>query len=494
MVAKRTKAGDRPVKQGKYQMSDATRPIGSTKPVLQTFTPSYVRYALWMLLIVYTLNFIDRQIIAILGAQIKADLEISDTQFGLLVGIAFAFFYTILGIPIARVAERGNRVTIISIAVVIWSGFTAMCGIAQNFTQLLLARIGVGVGEAGCTPPAHSLISDYVPAEKRASAIAFYSLGVPIGSALGLILGGWIATKVDWRTAFFAVGVPGVIVGLLVMFTLKEPRKALAAATAASASTAPTFGEAIKTLGKKKAYWWAVGAATTISFLGYGHATFLPQFLGRVHKMPLQDIGLALGIMTFISGILGTLLGGWAADRAAKADTRAYMTIPAVAFLAGTPFFLFGMFAQTPTLALLGLAVPTLMNSVWYGPVYASVQGLAPPRMRATAVALMLFLVNMIGLGAGPTLIGLLSDIFANQQFVAPNAGVAYAEFCAKGAATAKDAACMAASAEGLRWSLVASASVGVIALLCFWMAQKTIREDLAETAAEAAFDGAKTA
>jgi predicted MFS family arabinose efflux permease len=470
-------------------LSDATAtPIANTTPA-QPFSQSYVRYALWMLLIIYTLNFVDRQIIAILGGQIKADLGISDTQFGLLVGIAFAFFYTILGIPIARVAERGNRVKIISVAVIVWSAFTAVCGLAQNFTQLLLARIGVGVGEAGCTPPAHSLISDYVPAEKRASAIAFYSLGVPIGSALGLILGGWIATQVDWRTAFLAVGIPGVIVGIVVMTTLKEPRKALAQATAqASLASAPSFAEAISTLASRKSYWWAVGAATTISFLGYGHATFLPQFLGRVHEMKLQDIGLALGVMTFVSGILGTLLGGWAADRAAKADTRAYMTIPAIAFIAGIPFFTYGMFAPTPTLALLALAVPTLLNSVWYGPVYAAVQGVAPPRMRATAVAIMLFLVNMIGLGAGPTLIGLLSDMFAfNYLGALVEGATSFKAYCGKGMVGAGAPECSTASAEGLRLALVASAAVGVFAIFSFWMAQKTIREDLAQTADEAA-------
>lgn len=468
-------------------MSSNSETIGAPSTPAATLTPSYVRYALWMLLLIYTLNFIDRQIISILGGQIKADLGITDTQFGMLVGLAFAFFYTILGIPIARVAERGNRAKIIGTAVVVWSAFTAICGLAQNFTQLLLARIGVGVGEAGCTPPAHSLISDYVPAEKRASAIAFYSLGVPVGSALGLILGGWIATQVDWRTAFFAVGIPGVLVGVVALLTLKEPRKALAQMTTAQKAAAPSFGEAIKTLGTKKAYWWVVGAATTISFLGYGHATFLPQYLGRSFGMGLQEIGLALGIMTLISGILGTMIGGWFADRAARTDTRAYMSIPAIAFLLGCPFFYLAMTADSKWVAVGALAVPTLMNSVWYGPVYASVQGLAPTRMRATAVAIMLFLVNMIGLGAGPTLIGLMSDIFANQhlQTLMPGAE-AVKVMCSKGAAAAATPACLTSQAEGLRLSLLWSVLVGAFAVFCFWMARKTITSELADTAAEA--------
>jgi MFS family permease len=468
-------------------MSSTSETANTAGATSQSLTPSYVRYALWMLLLIYTLNFIDRQIISILGGQIKADLGITDTQFGMLVGLAFAFFYTILGIPIARIAERGNRAKIIGIAVVVWSAFTAICGLAQNFVQLLIARIGVGVGEAGCTPPAHSLISDYVPAEKRASAIAFYSLGVPIGSALGLILGGWIATQVDWRTAFFAVGIPGVLVGIIALTTLKEPRKMLAQVAPNQQATAPTFGEALSTLGSKKAYWWVVGAATTISFLGYGHATFLPQYLGRSFGMQLQEIGLALGVMTLVSGILGTMIGGWFADRAARTDTRAYMTIPAIAFLLGCPFFYLAMTADNKWLAVAALAVPTLMNSVWYGPVYASVQGLAPTRMRATAVAIMLFLVNMIGLGAGPTIIGLMSDMFANQhlQTLMPGAE-AVKVLCAKGSAAAATAACTTSQAEGLRLSLLWSVVVGAFAVFCFWMARKTISRELEETATAA--------
>ena len=206
-------------------MSNTSEPIGSFASKSEAFSPGYVRYALWLLLIIYTLNFVDRQIVGILAGPIKTELGISDTQIGLLTGIAFAFFYTLLGIPIARLAENNNRANIIGTAVIVWSAFTALSGIAQNFTQLFLARIGVGVGEAGCTPPAHALISDYVTPEKRASAIAFYSLGVPIGTAAGFLIGAQLGATYGWRVAFLAVGLPGVLLGLLAMFTLKEPRK-----------------------------------------------------------------------------------------------------------------------------------------------------------------------------------------------------------------------------------------------------------------------------
>ncbi|WP_106407561.1 spinster family MFS transporter [Aquidulcibacter paucihalophilus] len=449
------------------------------------FSQSYVRYALWMLLIIYTLNFVDRQIVAILAEPIKKDLGLTDSQLGLLGGLAFAFFYTFLGIPIARYAERGNRVRIISVAVVVWSGFTALSGAAHNFTQLLLARIGVGVGEAGCTPPAHSLISDYVGPEKRASALAFYSLGVPIGSALGFIVGALIAQQFGWRAAFFAVGLPGVILGIIAWVTLKEPRN-LGLVAQPKAGSAPSFGDALKELRKRKSYWYAVFAATTISFLGYGHAYFLPSFLTRVHEMGLAERGAAMAVMTLVSGVVGTLIGGMLADRAAKKDTRAYMTVPLIAFVIGIPFFWMAMFAETAMMAIIFLAIPTLLNSLWYGPVYAAVQSLVQPRTRATAVAIMLFVVNMIGLGAGPTAIGFFSDVFANQHFATLGAGADYAVFCAKGAATAANAMCAAAQAEGIRWSLLATSSVGVLVIFFFWMGRKTIVKDLADTAAEA--------
>lgn len=450
----------------------------------QPLSQSYVRYALWMLLVIYTLNFVDRQIVAILAEPIKKDLGLTDGQLGMLGGIAFAFFYTFLGIPIARMAERGNRVKIISAAVVVWSGFTAVSGAAQNFAQLLLARIGVGVGEAGCTPPAHSLISDYVPAEKRASALAFYSMGVPVGSAMGFIVGALIAAEWGWRAAFFAVGLPGVVIGIIAWMTLKEPRT-LGLVPPPKAGSAPGFGEALKELASKKSYWYIVSAATVVSFLGYGHAYFLPSFLTRVHEMGLAERGAALAVMTLFSGVIGTLIGGKIADAAAKKDTRAYATVPMIAFVCGVPFFMAAMFIEGKWAAIALLAVPTLLNSIWYGPVYAAVQGLVQPRTRATAVAIMLFLVNMVGLGLGPTVIGLLSDVFASGHFATIAAeGAQYKAFCGKGAATAADALCTASQAEGIRWSLVATASVGVLVVIFFLLARQTIRQDLEAAAA----------
>lgn len=457
----------------------------STNQNATPLSANYVRYALWLLLIIYTLNFVDRQIVAILAKPIKDELGLSDTQLGLLTGIAFAFFYTLLGIPIARFAEKGSRATIIGTAVIVWSGFTALSGMAQNFLQLFAARIGVGVGEAGCTPPAHALISDYVSPEKRASAIAFYSLGVPIGTAFGFLIGSQIGANYGWRIAFLAVGLPGILLGLLAIFTLKEPRK-LGLVVASSGTRSAGLGEAIAVLAKKKSYIYCVLAATMISFLGYGHAVFMPQFYARVHGLDLKTIGMLSAITALVAGGLGTFLGGVMADRAAKSDARAYVTVPALAFLGGMPFFFVGMTSANLTVVVAMLAIPTFLNAMWYGPLYAAVQGLAPVRMRATAVAMMLFVINMIGLGLGPLLIGMGSDIFAKQMFAGPDAGTTFALYCAKGASTAQSAACLTASAEGLRQSIILSIAVGVIALWAFWMARKTIVQDLADTAAEA--------
>ena len=421
-----------------------------------TMSKSYVNYALGMLLVIYTLNFLDRQIVNILAEPIKQDLGLSDTQLGLLTGLAFAVVYTVLGIPIARFADRptSNRVTIIAIALAVWSAFTALCGVAQNFVQLLLARIGVGVGEAGCTPPAHALISDKVPPEKRASVLALYSMGVPLGSLAGLALGGLIADSIGWRWAFILVGLPGLILAVLTVMTIKEPRR-LAAMQAATAAAKPavSFGQALAELGRKKAYWNICLAAAVISFLGYGQIAFFGSFFVRVHEMPIGQIGLLLGFMIGISGVIGTFIGGQIADAAAKRDTRAYVTVPAVALVVGAPFFIAAMLTPNPYLCIALLAIPTALNSLWYGPVYAAVQSIVPPRLRATAVAIMLFIVNMIGLGLGPLTMGIVSDYFANQLGYGPG--------------------------EGLRWAILTTGSVAIIAIVLFVMARRTIREEL---------------
>ena len=441
--------------------------LDDAKPGVQPLSPSYVSYALWMLLIIYTLNFLDRQIINILAEPIKRDLSLSDTQIGLMTGLAFALIYTVLGIPIARYADRftSNRVSVIAIALAVWSAFTVACGAAANFTQMLLARIGVGVGEAGCTPPAHSLIADKVAPEKRASALAFYSMGVPIGTFLGFSFGGVIAEQLGWRWAFFLVGAPGILLALIAWFTLKEPRRiGLIAAPRANAPKAD-FGTALKELSGKSTYWYACLGASVLAFIGYGQAAFLGGFYARVHEMPIGQIGLALGVVIGISGAIGTFAGGVIADKAAQKDTRAYFSVPAIAMLAAAPFFLTALLVENTVISLICLAIPTGLNSLWYGPIYACVQGVVAPRLRATAVAIMLFIVNLIGLGLGPVVLGVVSDSFAVGMGLGP--------------------------AEGLRWAIISTSAIGLLAVVFFLLARRTVREELKAAADEAAADAA---
>jgi len=470
-------------------MSVAGQPAAAP-PARAGLSKGYVSYALTLLLVIYTLNFVDRQIVSILGEDIKRDLKIDDTAFGLLGGPAFALFYTVLGIPIARFAERANRVTIISAAVATWSAFTALCGVATGFAQMLAFRIGVGVGEAGCTPPAHALISDYVPPEKRASALAFYSLGVPVGTFAGFAVGAAVAAQFGWRTAFLAVGIPGVIIALVARFTLKEPRSLGLAPTAPAQGA--SFGSALATLSARPSYWWLSLAATFVSFLGYGHAYFLPAYLARVHGMSLQERGFGMAVMVLIAGGIGTWLGGVLADAGAKRDARAYATLPVIALIAGGPFFYAGMLMAKGTVAIGGmsfasgfvalafLAAPTALNSIWYGPVYAAVQNLFPAHVRATAVAVMFFIINLVGLGLGPLVVGALSDVFAAQHFGALDT----ASFTAACPAASKDAACALARAEGVRQSLIVTSAVGLLAIFSFLMARVSLRKDLAASQA----------
>ena len=264
----------------------------STDPVVPPATSSiseapysagYTRYAMLLLMAIYTVNFLDRSVINILAEPIKNELKLADWQLGMMSGLAFALFYTFLGIPIARMAERRNRPMIIGTSVAVWSGFTALSGAAGNFWQLVLCRIGVGVGEAGCTPPAHSLIADYVPKEKRASALAFYSMGTPLGGLMGLVLGGLIADAYGWRVAFLVAGAPGILFAFLCWFTLREPRKILAEHSARITATQATFRETLSYLMRKKTFWLIALGAAIKAFIGYGHAPFTASFFLRVH-------------------------------------------------------------------------------------------------------------------------------------------------------------------------------------------------------------------
>lgn len=377
----------------------------------KTATPT--RLLLWTLLVVYIFNFIDRQIVNILAEPIRMELGLSDTQIGLMTGLAFALFYTVLGIPIARYADRPttSRPRIIALALTIWSAMTALCGFAQNFWQLLLARIGVGIGEAGCTPAAHSLISDSVPKEKRSSALAFYALGIPIGTVLGMMIGGILNDVLGWRLAFFAVGLPGVALALIVLWILKDPRRSNAALETTTAPP-PSLGgkETMKAIFGSRALVLLLVAGSTASFLAYGKTTWATIFFQRTHGLSPGEVGFYFGVVNGAAGILGTWLGGWLADRYGSTNRRHVLTAPAIGMAIAAPAAWWAYSVDAWYFALFLLFLPTLLNSLYYGPTYSSVQGLVPKQARAMASAIMLFCQNLIGLGLGPLLFGMLSD------------------------------------------------------------------------------------
>jgi len=315
---------------------------------------AYRNYALGLLLLVYVLNFVDRQILSILAEPIRRELQFSDTALGLLTGPAFAVFYAVAGIPIARWADVGVRRTIIAGALLVWSGMTAITAAAGSFGQLALARIGVGVGEAGCSPPAHSLISDLFPVDKRATALAIYSLGIPIGGAVGSFAGGWLGELYGWRMAFLLVGLPGVALALVVRLTLREPVRVQPPGPRESVATVLGF-----ILGRRSFVHMSIGAALH-AFYGYGATAFVPAFLMRVHAFELAELGTWLAVIGVTTGVLGTFLGGAISDRLARGDVRWYMRLPALASLLGIPFTLLFYLWPDARAALL-LSIPATL-------------------------------------------------------------------------------------------------------------------------------------
>jgi MFS family permease len=375
----------------------------------------YRGYVLGLLAIVYVFNFTDRQILSILLQPIKEELLLSDTQLGLLSGIAFALFYVTLGIPIARLADRSHRVNIISAAIFLWSLMTALSGFVANFGQLLLTRIGVGVGEAGCTPPAHSLISDYFSRESRSSALSIYSLGLPVGSILGLLAGGWIAQLYGWRIAFFVVGLPGIFLALLVKLTVREPPRGLADGVQSADTETPPIGEVLRFLWSSRTFRHITMGTSLLAFTGFASANWIPPFLIRSHGMGLGEVGTALALLTLAGGVSGTLGGGFLGDRLAARDLRWYVWLPVIFLLIGIPFSIAGLLVGNKYLVLVLWVIPTISYSIYVGPVMALIQRLAGLRIRAMSVAVFFFFTNLIGMGAGPLVVGFVSDI--SSQF-----------------------------------------------------------------------------
>ncbi len=407
----------------------------------------YAYYVLAVLFVVYVFNFIDRQILSILLQPIKEDLQVSDTAMGFLTGFAFAVFYAIAGLPLARVADRWVRRSLIALSLATWSLMTAVSGLARNFTDLALARVGVGVGEAGCTPPAHSLLSDYFPPEKRATVLAVYACGIYIGVGLGFWLGGWLNDAFGWRVAFMVIGLPGVAMAVVVRFTVREPPRGMSERTAA-ASRSYSLRETWRFLTRLPSGRRISLGAAFQAFVGYGLGAWIPAFFIRLHGMTPGELGLWLSWITGIGGAIGAFSGGWLADRWVRDQPKARAYISLVGALFSIPFIVAALILDNTTLALLSFFPANIFGTMWIGPAGSIVQDLAPPAMRATASAVFIFILTMIGLGAGPQTVGVLNDLIGTP--------------------------------DAIRYSLLGVAvSTSLLSAVFFWLTGKTLERDI---------------
>ncbi len=404
---------------------------------------------LGFLLLAYIFNFLDRTILNILAGSIIADLALTDAEFGAITGLAFAILYSVLGVPLALLADRTRRSWVVAGSLAVWSGFTALCGLAANFLQLFLFRLGVGVGEAGGVAPSYALIADYFEPAKRARALAVFSLGIPLGLAGGTLIGAYLAAWINWRAAFLAMGVAGVLLAPVMLLVVRDvPRPA-----SAPAAKQPLL-RAFPIVAKKPTFWLMAAAASCSSLAGYGLAAWTPSVLERSFGLGLIERGQFLASIFLIGGTAGVFAGGWLADRLGQRDRRWFARLPAMAWLITAPTFAIGLMTDDPWVAWPLLLIPNALNILWLGPVTTAVQHLVPQPMRSTASASFLLINNLVGLGVGPMLIGIISDTFKEQY-----------------------------GSEALRYAAVSVVGFYVVASLLMFVALRRIREDWVDEA-----------
>jgi MFS family permease len=432
--------------------------VAAAPPVTFSVSTAYRNYVIALIWMVMLLRFVDLQIISVLLESIRKEFNVSDTQLGLLSGLAFALFYGTLGIPIAWLADRYNRRNIVAAALGLWSAMTAVCGFAGTFAQLFLARVGVGVGEAGGQPPAYSLISDYVPAEKRSSVFAILSSAVPFGVFTGFIIGGWVSAIWGWRAAFMVVGIPGVLLAILIRLTLREPPRGFAERRAVETTPIP-MSEALAYLWNVRSYRHLVLATSIFTLGAIGSGIWIPSFFVRVHGMPNAEVATWLAFIYGGGGVIGATLGGALADRlvSRSGDQRWFAWMSAIASACILPFSLFVYLWHDPITALCVHVGTTTLMHMWMGPAYGTVQSLAGVKRRAMAAAINGLLVNLVALGAGPLIVGAASDFF-NARF----------------------------GDDALRYSILSVVCIAYSwAALHFLLAARTLRADLAKAATE---------
>ncbi len=366
----------------------------------------YKHYLLGLLTLVGVLNYLDRYVLALLLEPIKQDLELSDSQLGFLTGFAFALFYAVAGIPLARWADRGNRNTVVTVTTGLWSAMLALCGLASNYWQLLLARVGVAVGEAGCMPSAQSLIADYFDRTERPKAMAFYVMFGPIAIIAGYLLGGWLGEAFGWRTTFILIGLPGIAVALLVRFTVREPRLKL---PAVDHQFIP-LREVVRVLLRQKSFRHFFPAFCIAFFFNMGIYQWMPTFFIRSHGMSISEVGVWLAFSSGVCGIVGAYLGGFLASRYAYRKEALQMRFLGISIGLSGVLFSVGYLSSDRHIALFCVALVSILFGIGGGPVFAVLQSITQERMRAVTLALLFFFANLIGFGLGPWVTGILSD------------------------------------------------------------------------------------
>jgi len=416
---------------------------------------SYHRHwALIVLALIYGVNYLDRQVLAIVLEPIGREFQVSDAALGLLAGPTFALFYATLGLPLAWLADRRNRVSVIAASAALFGFMTLLCGMAAHFWSLALARVGTAVGEAGTGPSSQSVIADLYAPEHRAGAQSVYAMGVNAGLMVAFFGGGWIAQHYGWRSAFLAAGAPALLLAVVARLTLTEPPRGQSE-HAREPADVPTTGQVVRFLNSQRAYRYIVLGTSMSAFSGYGVTAFLPAFLVRSHSMSLAAVGFWFALILGIGGGIATVASGVTVDRLARRDTRWNLRLPAYCALVSLPFWPVFLLAHNTTLAIYAAIVPLALSATWMGPCVAMIQGLAPLRMRVQAAAIQLFIGNAIGLGLGPQIVGLVSD------FLRPHVGM-----------------------DSLRYALFVCVLAQAASIVCYSVAARTIKGDLARATA----------
>ena len=415
----------------------------------QKTSPVYANYVLGVLFIVYVFNFIDRQVLSVFIGPIKEEFGANDTQMGLLAGFAFALLYTFAGIPIARLADKGNRRDIIAIGLAVWSAMTVACGFARSFAQLALARVLVGIGEAAGSPPSHSMIADYFSMDRRATALAIYTSGAFVGSAFAYLGGGYLREYFDWRTAFIVVGAPGLLIALLVRFTVREPLRGISEQRTDDKTTT-TLGATLRYLVRSRSWVLMMTGFSLVSIASYAILIWGYEFYERIHQLAPITIGNWMGLIVGIGGSVGTILGGRIVDILGRERASRGMRASVLVTMTGFPLGIYALLAESTIHSLWALGPFYFLLNVYLAAMYSNNQNLAKLQMRATAAAIMLFIVNIVGAGAGPLIVGALSDAFAAEHGI-----------------------------NSIRYALVCSLLLGAVGSIIIFCAGRTLDADL---------------